>query len=132
MRVKTTLTAALALALAVLVAGCAAIRKEEAQSTESVLAAAGFRMKPADTPERLANLQAMRPRKIVPREKDGHVVYAYADPTGCRCLYVGDEAAYQRFQQLSIQKQLAQENMMAAQMNKDAALNWGLWGPFWW
>jgi hypothetical protein len=129
---KTLSLGAQATLLVILVAGCAAIRRDEAKSTESVLAAAGFRMKPADTPERLANLQAMRPRKIVPRAKDGHVVYTYADPTNCRCLYVGDEAAYQRFQQLSIQQQLAQENVMAAQMNEEAAMNWGMWGPFWW
>jgi len=129
---KTLSLGAVTAALVILVAGCAAIRRDEAKSTESVLAAAGFRMKLADTPERLANLQTMRPRKIVPRAKDGHVVYTYADPTNCHCLYVGDEAAYQRFQQLSIQQQLAQENVMAAQMNEDAALNWGMWGPFWW
>lgn len=132
MRVNTSRAAVVALAIAVLGAGCATIRKDQAQSTESVLAAAGFRMKPADTPERLANLQAMRPRKIVPHVKDGKVAYVYADPTNCRCLYIGDEAAYQRYQQLAIQQQLAQENVMAAEMNEDAALNWGVWGPFWW
>ena len=40
-------------------------------------------------------------------------------------------AAYQRYQQLAIKQQLAQEQVMAAEMNEDAAMNWGAWGPFW-
>ncbi len=116
----------------VVFAGCAAIQREEAQQTESLLSAAGFQMRPADTPERLAHLQTLTPRKIVPHMKDGQLLYVFADPTSCRCVYVGDERAYQRYQQLAIKQQLAQEQLMAAQMNEDAAMNWGLWGPFWW
>jgi hypothetical protein len=118
--------------VAVLLGGCAAIQREEAQQTESTLSAAGFQMKLADTPERLAHLQTMRPLKVVPHLKDGKLLYVYADPTGCKCLYIGDEQAYQRYQALAIREKLTQEQMMAAQMNEDAAMNWGLWGPFWW
>jgi hypothetical protein len=123
---------AVSIVTAALLAGCAAIQAREAEQKESVLSAAGFQMKLADTPERVAHLQQLTPRKIVPHMKDGKLLYVYADPTGCKCVYVGDQAAYQRYQQLAIQQQLAQENMMAAQMNEDAAMNWGLWGPFWW
>jgi hypothetical protein len=42
-------------------------------------------------------------------------------------LVFGTEAAYDRFQQLSIKKQVAMENEMAS-MNWDA---WGAWGPWW-
>jgi hypothetical protein len=122
----------LGLVTMVVFAGCAAIQREEAQQTESLLSAAGFQMRPADTPERLAHLQTLTPRKIVPHMKDGKLLYVFADPTSCRCVYVGDEPAYQRYQQLAIKQQLAQEQLMAAQMNEDAAMNWGLWGPFWW
>ncbi len=122
-----------AVGVLLLAGGCATIQRQEAASTESVLAAAGFRMLPADTPDRLANLQGMTPRKIVPHaSSDGKVAYVYADPTNCKCMWIGGPAEYQRYQQLAIQKQLAQERMMAAEMNEDAALNWGMWGPFWW
>jgi hypothetical protein len=50
---------------------------------------------------------------------------------GCNCVYVGDQAAYQRFQQLAIKQRLVQEQVMAAEMNEDAAMNWGVWGGFW-
>lgn len=114
-----------------LMSGCALIRKQEAQDTESTLAAAGFGVKPADTPEKLAKLQAMPARKIVTRTKDGQLVYLYADPEYCKCLYFGNQAQYDQFRRLAIQKEIAQEQMEAAEMNENAAMDWGLWGPFW-
>lgn len=113
------------------IAGCAYVRKEEAKDAESTLAAAGFRMKPADTPEKLAKLQAMPARKIVTRTKDGQVVYLYADPDYCKCLYAGTQPQYDRYRQLALEKQIAQEQIDAAEMNEDAAMDWGMWGPFW-
>ena len=129
---RTAMTRLGLLAVVVVLGGCAAVERRQAQDTEAVLAAAGFQMRPADTPEKLAHLQTLTPRRIVPHAKDGQMFFVYADPTGCQCVWVGDQAAYQRYQQLALQKQLAQEQMMAAQMNEDAAMNWGLWGPFWW
>jgi hypothetical protein len=120
------------LSMAILLGACAAIQRDEAQQKESILSASGFQMKPADTPERLAHLKTMTPLKLVPHMKDGKLLYVYADPVSCKCLFVGDEQAYQRYQALAIKQQLAQEQMMTAQMNEDAAMNWGLWGPFWW
>ena len=120
------------LSMAILLVACAAIQREEAQQTEPLLSASGFQMRPADTPERIAHLQTLRPLKLVPHLKDGKLLYVYADPQSCKCLFVGDEQAYQRYQALAIKQQLSQEQMMTAQMNEDAAMNWGLWGPFWW
>jgi len=68
------------------VTGCATTRREEAASTEQLLAAAGFQMRPADTPERVAALASMPREKLVVRSKDGNVVYTYADPEKCHCL----------------------------------------------
>jgi len=124
-------TGVVAVLVVALLAGCTAIEKKDARQTESILAAAGFQMKPADTPDRVAHLQLLRPLKLVPHDRDGKLVYVYADPKACKCIWVGDQAAYQRFQQLALQQQIAQEQMMTAQMNEDAAMNWGLWGPFW-
>ena len=46
-----------AVLVVVLLGGCTAIEKQDARQTESILAAAGFQMKPADTPDRVAHLQ---------------------------------------------------------------------------
>ncbi len=55
------------------VTGCATTRREEAASTEQLLAAAGFQMRPADTPERVAALASMPREKLVVRSKDLHL-----------------------------------------------------------
>src|SRR5262249_31941802 len=81
--------------------------------------------------EKIAHLQTMTPQKLVPHSRDGKLYYAYADAEFCKCLYVGDPAAYQKYQQLAVQQKLAQEQVNAAAMNENAAMNWGLWGPFW-
>jgi len=129
---RTMVRRSTALMALMVLGGCAAIQRQEAQSKESLLAAAGFQVRVASTPAQQANLQAMTPRRIVPHAlKDGTVAFVYADPAGCNCVYVGDQQAYQRFQQLAIKQQLAQEQVMTAEMNQEAMMNWGLWGPFW-
>ena len=120
-------------AVVVLLAGCAAMREEHTREKENMLAAAGFQMKPADTPKRVAHLQTLTPLKLLPYTRsDGKLLYVYTDPKGCNCLYVGDETAYQRYRALEQQQKVAQEQMVTAQMNADAAMDWGLWGPYWW
>jgi len=111
--------------------GCTYFRKQDADKTESTLAAAGFRMKPADSAKRQAALAQLPVRKLVSRVHDGKVFYFYADPDFCKCLYVGSEAEYSKYRQLAIQQKIAQEQVDAAEMNEDAMMDWGMWGPFW-
>ena len=115
----------LALIIALPLAGCAAIQRSEARDTEQLLAAAGFQAKPAETPEKLANLKTMPPRQLVARSKDGNFVYTYADPDYCQCLYVGGPQEYSAYQRLAEQKEIAQEE-------QNAAMDWGTWGLWWW
>jgi len=96
----------LALIIALPLAGCAAIQRSEARATEQLLAAAGFQAKPADTPEKLANLKTMPPRNLVARSKDGNFVYTYADPDYCQCLYVGGPKEYAAYQRLAMEEEI--------------------------
>lgn len=111
-----------------LLTACAAMKAEDAIDKEQLLAAAGFKMQLADTPEKLAHLKTLTQQKIVTHEKDGTNYYVYADATTCKCVYIGEDANYQHFQQLQTQKNIAQEQKMAAEMNENAAMNWGIWG----
>src|SRR6185437_11825429 len=109
-----------------------ACASNEVPDTESMLAAAGFAMEPATTPELTAQLQSLPPHRLLmqaPTEKGGQLAYVYADPDACHCLYVGGPSNYQYFQQLVVQRHIADEQMTAAMMNQSAALNWGLWTP---
>ena len=115
------------MAACLLIAACAT-PQQRAENRENLLTAAGFTAQPANTPERVASLRALPANKVVQRTHGGAVHYVYADPLVCGCLYVGDQAAYGRYQQEVFQRHLANEQAMTAQMNQTA---WddGPWGP---
>lgn len=115
---------------AVALAGCQTIRDSNARSKEEMLAAAGFQMKQALTPEQLANVQSMPQRKLVPHTKDGRVLYVYADAEACQCVYVGTEKNYQDYQKMVYQTELADEQETTAELNNETMFNWGAWGPW--
>ncbi len=120
-----------AVALAIALAGCAAMREEAAHRKENLLAAAGFRMKPADTPEKLARAEAMPQLKMVARSgPGGQVGYTYADVKGCKCVYAGNAANYAEYRRLALQQQAAEAQVEAAEANEAAAMDWGWWGPW--
>src|SRR5437667_529623 len=118
----------LALTAAMMLTGCATIRGSDARSTEQLLAAAGFVMRPADTAERQQRLAALPPYRLESRTKDGKVVYTYADPGACQCLYVGGSKEYAEYQRLRVQRQIAEDQAWAAQ---ETQMDWGIWGPWW-
>src|SRR2546426_1064127 len=116
------------LAVAVMLTGCAAIQRSEARSTEQLLAAAGFVMRPADTAERQQRLAAMPPYRLVSPTKDGKVLYTYADPGTCKCLYVGGSKEYSEYQRLRVQRQIAADQAWAAQ---EAQMDCDMGEPWW-
>jgi hypothetical protein len=122
----------LVLATEIVLSGCAAIHREEARDTGDLLVSAGFRPRPADTPERAQQLRTMPALKIMSASKDGHVVYRYADPYSCECLYVGDEQAYHEYERLALERELADERLEAAEAEENAAIDWTMWGPWGW
>ncbi len=120
--------AAPALAACLLTAACAT-PQQRAEDRENLLTAAGFTARPANTPERVASLRGLPANKVVQRVRSGTVRYVYADPLVCGCLYVGDQAAYGRYQQEVFQRRLADEQAMTAQMNQ-MSFDEGPWGGF--
>jgi hypothetical protein len=118
---------------AVLLCGCTYLAEQKAHEIEPMLSAAGFRMKIADTPERLARIQAMRQLTLQPLQRNGKLYYAYPDARGCRCVYLGTEAAYQQYQQLALQERIARQEQQSAVVDEDAAIInedavWDQWG----
>jgi hypothetical protein len=122
-----------ALAACLLAAACAT-PQQRAEDRENLLSAAGFNVLPANTPARIASLRSLPANKVVQQTTGGPggsgVRYVYADPLVCACLYVGDQAAFGRYQQEVFQRKLADEQAMTAQMNQ-SAWDYGPWGgPF--
>ena len=104
-------------------AGCATMRAAATRSTEEMLSAAGFHMRAADTPETRAQLESLPPRQITPSVSNGQTSYVYPDLDVCKCLYVGNEAQYQQYEQLRIQKDIADERTLD---------DWAYWKPWPW
>lgn len=126
----------LAGALILVSAGCVS-EQSQVQETEQMLAAAGFLEKPAITPERQNQLAMLPPYKILSQPIHAGNAdtygYVYADPQYCHCLFLGDPKAYQQYQQMAVQKKIADEQMRAAEMAENAYFDWGMWGPYdWW
>jgi hypothetical protein len=126
---------AISSALCGMLLGIAALSACETQQQrvterEDNLAAAGFIIRPANTPERQAMLTRLPPHQFVMRQNGDTIHYVYADPLVCGCLYVGTQHAYDRYKANQLQKNLADEQAMSAQMYSDAAWNWNSWGPW--
>ena len=117
--------------LVVALAGCATTDpNKQAIATERLLASAGFQIRPADTPEKLAHLKTLPQRKLFTRkDKDGKVHWLYADAAYCECLYVGTEKTYQFFRKLARLNYVTQEQaIVSGAMEAPADEAWDMWG----
>ena len=119
-----------AIALLLALQGITGCRSQVIQEKEDSLAAAGFILRPANTPERIAMLKRLPPNKFVRREHGDVVHYVYADPIVCSCLYVGTQQAYSQYLRDRQQQAIVDQQQLAAQEYSDAAWNWGAWGPW--
>ena len=103
-------------------------------SKEQMLSAAGFKARPANTAEKMAELRKLPQLTFVQKERNGKQLTLYADAKGCRCLYVGTQSAFEAYLQEAVnQHEAAQTEAAATQgMNESAAsaavFNWGPWG----
>jgi hypothetical protein len=111
-----------------LLAGCAAIQSEQAKSTDELLSAAGFIMVPADTPEKLNMLKTLTPKKVQFSVRDNKPLYWYADPYDCKCIWTGDQAAYDRYERMVYESNLVNQEETAAMLAEQAEFGPGLWG----
>ena len=104
---------------------CATVEKDTTMDTERLLAASGFQMRLADTPQKLDKIKTMSQRKLIRHQRNGATHYIYADATGCKCLYAGTEKAYKRFKSLSANKLSEDE---ATARDEDVKMDWEIWG----
>ena len=115
---------ALSLVVGTVLAGCQTIGS---RSTENLLAAAGFQQRLADTPGRQAQLRAMPQDTLIRHDVGGTPRWTYADAAGCNCIYAGGQSAYDAFQGLREEREVAEMNQSAA---LDAEMDWDMWGPW--
>jgi hypothetical protein len=117
--------------IAVSVLGACATSPPDFGAQEDRLAAAGFTMKPADTPARQAMLSRLPPHQFLTRANGNTINYVYADPLVCDCLYVGTQQAYDTYRANQLAQNLASVQQLIAVSYADAAWSWGPWGVPW-
>jgi hypothetical protein len=105
-------------------------QEQRIERHEDNLAAAGFIVRVANTPERQSMLHRLPPNRFVQRVSGDVVTYVYADPIACGCLYVGSQQAYSQYMSNQLQQNLIDQQQMTAQMYVDQAWNWSAWGPW--
>jgi hypothetical protein len=126
------LTAGLiATGMSVLLGACAT-PMERANEKNDLLSAAGFTIVPVTTDAQRLQLNSLPPNRVVQKVKDGKVMFVYADPYACGCLYIGDETAWDNYKREQLQQHFIDQERMNAEMNQNAAWNWSMWGPGWW
>jgi len=119
------LSPGLIIGTALLVSACQS-PQQSVQSKEDLLAAAGFTIKPANTAARLTAMQKLPPHKFVQQTNGSSVVWVYADPTICQCVYFGDQAAWSNYRAMVFAKRLANEQQMTALLNQNS-FDFGPW-----
>lgn len=103
--------------------GCASVNQltaptpvEQAQNVDPLLTAAGFKQLPAATPQQVERLKALPAFKLgYYVDENGGANYWLADPDNCRCLFHGDEVAYQQYENLKLEKEMSDQQGRAYQ-----------------
>jgi hypothetical protein len=108
-------------------AACMKSPNQRAIETERLLAASGFKMRLADTPEKRTHIEALTQRQILVHQSRGKLLYVYVDAEHCQCVYAGSTEAYRRYQKLAREKKLGVEDRRGADEDKAREMDWGDW-----
>jgi len=93
--------------------------QQQAQELEPMLEAAGFSELPAATPDQAIGLKTLPPLKLgYYDDQNGVKHYWVADPDFCKCLFHGDEVAYQRYENIKLENQVAERDRHAVEMQQ--------------
>ena len=93
---------------------CAGVQQRETVSFEQTLAASGFQMRLADTPDKLAQLEKLPQQRLLTQDEDGTQIFLYADAEGCKCLYIGGQNALDNYRKMVAEQDEADERAEAA------------------
>ena len=99
-------------------------------SARQLLEAAGFSELPATTAEQDAKLKTLPALKLGYYDDQNALRhYWLADPDFCKCLFHGDAASYQRFENIKLENQVAERDRRAVEMQQQQMMGPGLGPP---
>jgi hypothetical protein len=128
MRNQATLfSVMLVVVIGVFLAGCATgPTGSSTPSQADLLAQAGFKAQAANSPQKLAYIQTLPAKKVVLNQYQNQPLYLVCtDPESKQC-FLGDQAAYERYQQLAIQQSISedQRNVQEQRWDPEARTLW--------
>jgi hypothetical protein len=99
---------------------------QKAQEIIPMLQTAGFESAPATTSTEIDQLKSLPPLKLgYYIDKDGGAQYWMADPDYCKCIMHGDEAAYQRYENLKLENEMAERDRRAIEAQQAQGMGMG-------
>lgn len=104
-----------------------AVSCSDLQEKENLTAAAGFKVITPTTQRQKELLPTLPKDKVTQITHEGKTYYVLPDAKNNRA-WVGGPQQYEKYRQLRLQKQMADQALATAQMNQMAAMNWGMWG----
>ena len=116
--------------IALMLAGCAALQKNEVLDVEGLLTKAGFQKHVADTPQKMAHLKTLAQQCISRHKRHGKLYFVYADAANCQCFYVGDETEFRHYQDLERQQGTDPITMDRPDIVTGEEWSQSPWGPF--
>lgn len=84
----------------IILVGCAGKKVDAPFEAEKHLVAAGFNFKVAEDEEMLTKMSNLPQHTLLRHERNGKLIWIYPDVAGCKCIYAGDESAYNRLQEV--------------------------------
>jgi hypothetical protein len=112
--------AVMAAVIGIALVGCAtAPTSSPAQSQADLLNAAGFKLHTANTPQKQAYMKTLPAKKVVSNQHQGQTCYLVCTDPGSNQCYLGDKAAYQRYQQMAIQQNISEDQHKVSDERSD-------------
>lgn len=105
--------------------GCATTSTGAAPSPRDLMVDAGFKQNVADEPAEKKHFDKLPGEKVLCYVRDGQKCYAYKDPA-TNSVYLGDEAAFNRYLDRAIQERLDRKHQMPFQIENDPEF-WTIW-----
>src|SRR5271156_329521 len=110
--------------MAALIGACASVTgtpygitqtpEQKAAQVVPMLQTAGLDRLTPTTPSQIDELKSLPPLKLgYYIDKEGEANYWMADPDYCKCIMHGDEAAYQRYENLKLENETAEQDRRA-------------------
>jgi hypothetical protein len=119
--------AVLAAVIGIFLVGCATAPSGSSTPTQAdLLAQAGFKAHTPQSPQRVALVDTLPAKKVVLNKYQDKPLYLVCTNQDTNQCYLGDKAAYDRYQQMAIQNAISEDQHKVSEQRSDPEF-WQMW-----